>query len=276
MGGQMTHIMVVDINATTAYRIKKILENVPVEIVSASTMYEAINRVGNLQSVLDMIIIDVNLGPEDGFELIGKLRDINPNLVVIIATSLNTRKSFVKAIRVGANDYILKPFDDDYFRSKLTAHISQIDQAKTLPVSSTKQIDISIYNAIKKAIRENHELLIGLILFYNKQNPAMTISGVRDLALIKGLGRELETDLNPDDELFNHDNNGFVVVLHKKSLSSKPQVLEHYKTLCTDYLLEKNLDVFDFEIAFLNLPNEIDPRHNALSVLMQKIEKNMK
>ena len=35
----MTHIMVVDINATTAYRIKKILENVPVEIVSASTMY---------------------------------------------------------------------------------------------------------------------------------------------------------------------------------------------------------------------------------------------
>lgn len=272
----MTHIMVVDINATTAYRIKKILENVAVEIVSASTMYEAINRVGNLQSVLDMIIIDVNLGPEDGFELIGKLRDINPNLVVIIATSLNTRKSFVKAIRVGANDYILKPFDDDYFRSKLTAHISQIDQAKTLPVSSTKQIDVSIYNAIKKAIRENHELLIGLILFYNKQNPAMTISGVRDLALIKGLGRELETDLNPDDELFNHDNNGFVVVLHKKSLSSKPQVIEHYKTLCTDYLLEKNLDAFDFEIAFLNLPNEIDPRHNALSVLMQKIEKNIK
>ncbi|HSN65240.1 MAG TPA: response regulator [Fusibacter sp.] len=136
----MTNIMVIDINATTVYRIRKLLEGIPVEVITASTSYEAINRVGNLQSILDMIIIDVNLGSEDGYELISKLKEINPNLVVIIATSINTRKSFIRAIRVGANDYILKPFDDEYVKSKLMAHIKFIETSKTLPTSSPKQI----------------------------------------------------------------------------------------------------------------------------------------
>ena len=182
----MTNIMVIDINATTVYRIRKILDGIPVEIVSATTMYEAINRVGNLQSVLDLIIIDVNLGSEDGYDLITKLKEINPNLMVIISTSLNTRKSFVRAIRVGANDYILKPFDDEYMKQKLLTHIKFIDSAKTLPATSQKQIDTSIYKSIKKAVRENHELLIGLILVYNKKNPAQLLITYEISLLSKG------------------------------------------------------------------------------------------
>ncbi|GAB6109160.1 response regulator [Fusibacter bizertensis] len=271
----MTNIMVVDINATTVYRIKKILEGIPVDIVSATTMYEAINRVGNLQSILDLIIIDVNLGPEDGYELITKLKEINPNLMVIIATSLNTRKSFVRAIRVGANDYILKPFDDDYMKQKLISHIKFIDSAKTLPSTSQKQIDTSIYNSIRKAVRENHELLIGLILVYNKKNPAQPANNVRDIALIKGLYRDIENSLNLEDEVFSYSNNGFVIVLHKKSIHMKTATIELYKEICESYFFNKDIDDFSFEIEFINLPNEIDPRQNALSILAGRIEKNM-
>lgn len=271
----MTHIMVIDINATTAYRVKKLLENVQAEIISASTTYEAINRVGNLQSVLDMIIIDVNLGSEDGFDLIVKLKEINPNLMVIIATSLNTRKSFVRAVRVGATDYILKPFEDDYFRMKMLSHIKLINEAKSLPVTSAKQIDTSIYNAVKKAVRENHELLIGLIVLYNKKNPALTASNVRDIALLKGLFREIEESLNFEDEILQNTNNSFVIVLHKKSLNTKEAVIQHFNEQCTNYFVNKNIEDITFEMDFVNLPNEIDPRQNALSVLAQRIEKNM-
>ncbi len=271
----MTHIMVIDINATTAYRVKKLLESVAVEVISASTTYEAINRVGNLQSILDMIIIDVNLGSEDGFDLITKLKDINPNLMVIIATSLNTRKSFVRAVRVGATDYILKPFEDDYFRTKMLSHIKLIDEAKALPVTSVKQIDTSIYNAVKKAVRENHELLIGLIVLYNKKNPALTASNVRDIALLKGLYRELEANLNFEDEILQNNNNSFVIVMHKKGLNAKASVIEHFTELCNGYFLTKDIDDMTFEMDFVNLPNEIDPKQNALTVLAQRIEKNM-
>ena len=146
----MTHIMVIDINATTSYRIKKLVENIPVEVISVSTVFEAINRANSLQVSLDIIIIDVNLGSEDGYDLITKLKEINENLMVIIATSLNTRKSFVRAIRVGANDYVLKPFDDDYMKTKLLSHIQSIDQSKSLPNVALKQADAVIYNAIDR------------------------------------------------------------------------------------------------------------------------------
>lgn len=272
----MTHIMVTDINATTSFRIKKLLEGIPVEIITTTTIFESINRAGNLQSTLDMVIIDVNLGPEDGYELIAKLKDINPNIMVIIVTSLNTRKSFVRAIRVGAADYILKPFEDDYLRGKLLQHIKLINDAKALtPGASQKQIDTSIYNAVKKAVRENHELLIGLLIVYNKKNPAQSANNVRDIALLKGLFREIEGSLNFDDEVYAHGNNGYVIVMHRKNMHAKPVVIEFFNNLCEQYFTEKGIDEFAYEIEFINLPNEIDPRQNALSVLAQRIEKNI-
>lgn len=271
----MTNIMVIDINATTVYRIRKLLEGIPVEVITASTSYEAINRVGNLQSVLDMIIIDVNLGSEDGYELISRLKEINPNLVVIIATSINTRKSFIRAIRVGANDYILKPFDDEYVKLKLMAHIKFIEASKTLPTSSAKQIETSLYGAVRKAIRENHELLIGLILVYNKNSPTQSETNVRDITLIKGLNKELENALNLEDEVYSHGHNSFVIVLHKKTLSAKPAVIEMFYNLCETYFADKKVTDFLFELDFINLPNEIDPRQNAMTILAQRIENKM-
>lgn len=271
----MTNIMVIDINATTSYRVKKLLEGVPVEVFTATTVYESINRVGNLQTLLDIVIVDVNLGAEDGFDLIARLKDINPNIIVIILTSVNTRKSFVRAIRVGANDYILKPFEDEYVKSKLMTHIKYLESSKAISTTSQRQIDTNIYNAVKKAIRENHELLIGLILVYNKKNPAQTANNVRDLALMKHLYSEIEKSVGIEDEVYMHGTNGFVVVLHKKSLHMKTSVIDQYNILCRDFFIEKNVDDFNFELDFINLPNEINPRQNALTVLAQRIEKNM-
>lgn len=271
----MTHILVVDINATTAYRVKKLLEDVAVDVINATTMYEAVNRVGSLQLALDMVVIDVNLGPEDGYDLISKLKEINPNLVVIIVTSLNTRKSFVKAVRVGANDYILKPFDDEYFRKKILLHINQIDNSKALPAASAKQVDTSIYNAVKKAVRENHELLVGLLVVYNKNNPALTSTSVRDIALVKGLFNELSDQMTLEDEIIPNNSNSFVIVMHRKNILSKPIVIQNFVDRCNEYFIKRNVSDISFEIEFVNLPNEIDPRQNALTVLARKIEQKL-
>lgn len=272
----MTHIMVIDINATTSYRIKKLLEIAPVEVISASTVFESINRANSLQVSLDMIIIDVNLGSEDGYDLITKLKEINENLMVIIATSLNTRKSFVRAIRVGANDYILKPFDDDYMKTKLLSHIQSIDESKSLPSISLKQTDALIYNAIKKAIREKHELLIGLILVYNQKTPIHTNTNVRDLSLIKGLSNELKNIVQGDDEVLEHSTNSFVIVLHKKSLQAKEGIKAYFSEVIDSYFVNREVDDFTYDMEFINLPNEIDPSQNALTVLAKRIEKNLK
>ena len=271
----MTNLMVIDVNATTVYRIKKLLENVPVEIHSASTIFEAINRASSLQDELDMIIIDINLGSEDGFELISKLQEMMPNLVTVIMTSINTRKSFIKAIRVGVIDYILKPFEEDYLKNKLLVHLQSIEYSKSLPTAIHNQIDASIYTSVKKAIREDYELLIGLLLVYNKKNPTPSSTNIRDIALIKGIFREIEEDLNPEDEIIHYGSNGFILVLHRKSLHAKPMTIEYYTEFCKHFFAERFVDDFAFELEFINLPHEIDPRQNALELLTRKIEKRL-
>ena len=271
----MTNILVIDINATTVYRIKKLLEHSAVEVYGASTFMEAINKVNSMQDELDIVIVDINLGSEDGFELITKIKDTIPNIVTIIMTSINTRKSFIKAIRAGVIDYILKPYEDEYLKLKLITHLKLIEQSKSIPHATHHSADASLYVSIKKAVRENYELLIGLILVYNKKNPTQSSSNVRDISLLKMFQTELQSDLAQEDEVIPFGNNGFLLVLNRKSLQTKPIVHDYYRAFCKHFFEERSIEDFAYEIEFVNLPHEIDPKQSAIEVLTHKIEKRL-
>lgn len=59
---------------------------------------------------LALAIIDLNLHPGDGFELIAELRRRSPTLPMIVLTGRNNEDDKVRALELGADDYILKPF----------------------------------------------------------------------------------------------------------------------------------------------------------------------
>jgi len=63
--------------------------------------------------VYDILIIDVMMPKEDGFKLVEKLTRNYPDLPFIFVTARKMKADVMRGLELGADDYILKPFDAD-------------------------------------------------------------------------------------------------------------------------------------------------------------------
>jgi DNA-binding NtrC family response regulator len=59
---------------------------------------------------IDLILLDIRLPDIDGVDLLGKLRGIDPNTEIIMVTAVKEIATAVKAIKLGAYEYVSKPF----------------------------------------------------------------------------------------------------------------------------------------------------------------------
>lgn len=81
------------------------------EVLLAPTGKEAID-IFNKNSI-DLILLDIRLPDIDGLDLLVKLKEIDPNNEVIMVTAVREIQSAVRAIKAGAYEYIIKPFEVD-------------------------------------------------------------------------------------------------------------------------------------------------------------------
>ena len=67
---------------------------------------------GALANRISMAILDVKMPVMDGFELLGRLRDLPAfaKLPIMMLTSMGSPEDVAKGFRLGANEYMLKPF----------------------------------------------------------------------------------------------------------------------------------------------------------------------
>ncbi|HEX8720647.1 MAG TPA: HD domain-containing phosphohydrolase [Pyrinomonadaceae bacterium] len=59
----------------------------------------------------DLVISDIMMGGMSGLELIPRVRELSPDTVVIMISGVQTVESAIEALRAGAFDYVMKPFD---------------------------------------------------------------------------------------------------------------------------------------------------------------------
>jgi len=81
------------------------------EVEMAAGAREALESVQNKE--YDLALIDIKMPGMDGMELQGRLREADPDLLVIIMTGYASVDTAVQALKRGAYDYIAKPFDPD-------------------------------------------------------------------------------------------------------------------------------------------------------------------
>ena len=74
---------------------------------------------------ISVVVSDVQMQPMDGFSLLRKLRMSNPNLPVVLMTAYGTIQKAVQAIREGASDYLVKPFDVEELVARVRALIAR-------------------------------------------------------------------------------------------------------------------------------------------------------
>src|SRR5438477_5696181 len=66
------------------------------------------------QRLFNAIVLDVRMPRVSGLEMFDELRALQPGVPIIFVTAVNTAETAIAAIRLGAFDYVTKPFDIDH------------------------------------------------------------------------------------------------------------------------------------------------------------------
>jgi DNA-binding response OmpR family regulator len=61
----------------------------------------------------DLCVLDIMMPEMDGFTLAEKVKELDPNMPLIFLTAKSLKEDIVKGLKLGADDYITKPFDPD-------------------------------------------------------------------------------------------------------------------------------------------------------------------
>lgn len=78
----------------------------------------ALERIGSTE--FDAIVADIKMPGMDGLQLLGRIREIQPDVPTLLITGHGEHELAVQALRGGAHDYVQKPIDRDYFVGSLT------------------------------------------------------------------------------------------------------------------------------------------------------------
>jgi len=102
-------ILVVDDEYLIRWTLQQNLTKESYEVLLAETGEEAVNKVG--EEAPDLLLLDIKLPGMDGYEVLEKVLQIDPDIITIMITAYEDVDRVVKAIKLGAFDYITKPFD---------------------------------------------------------------------------------------------------------------------------------------------------------------------
>lgn len=89
---------------------------------TASTAEEAMAILAEHEEEIDLILLDVFMPGMNGLDLLSEIRRIGKGVDVIIITAACDRGSIKKALRLGAVDYIIKPFEFERLNAALLAY----------------------------------------------------------------------------------------------------------------------------------------------------------
>ena len=92
--------------------LREILEDMGLTIAGeASNGVEAIEQYGQLHP--DLVLLDITMPTMDGNEALGEILRENPQALVVMITALGQKEQVLTAIKAGARDFIIKPFDQE-------------------------------------------------------------------------------------------------------------------------------------------------------------------
>jgi two-component system response regulator HydG len=149
-----------------------IVEEVGLRARTAATTEEALASLE--ESPVDIVITDLKVPQIGGLELLRHLRQHSPQVAVIVLTQFGTIETAIEATRLGAADYVMKPFHVDDLRAKLERVVYSLtldqenrilrEQLRSRPgfggligVSARMQ---RVYRLIEKVSQHNYPVLI--------------------------------------------------------------------------------------------------------------------
>ncbi len=108
----MASILIIEDKESMRKMLCKTLEQEGYEVDSFGEGQEALDKVKEKQ--FDLVLTDLKLPNSDGIEVLKNIKDIDPDISVIVMTAFGTIETAVQAMKLGAFDFLAKPFDTEH------------------------------------------------------------------------------------------------------------------------------------------------------------------
>jgi DNA-binding NtrC family response regulator len=102
-------ILVIDDDAEIRYSLARVLSSRGWQVSEAAS--GELGIVAVKKSPPDVVFLDIRMGGMSGLEALQHIRSANPRQLVILMTAFGTAQTAIEAMKYGAFDYIMKPFD---------------------------------------------------------------------------------------------------------------------------------------------------------------------
>lgn len=125
-------ILIVDDEKNICLTLSQALEVLGAEIDTALNGEEALVKLEKKK--FGILLLDLRMPGMDGMEVLRRVREIRPDIRVIILTAYGTIESAVEAMKLGAVDFIQKPFSPDEIRELVSRVMNRekLDEQKVI------------------------------------------------------------------------------------------------------------------------------------------------
>src|SRR5260370_23190983 len=125
-------ILIVDDEQSICETCATVAEQCEMKAIAVATAEEALEVLEH--SAIDILLTDLKLPRTNGVELLKQVHDLHPEVAVVVLTQYGTIESVLEVTRLGAVDYVTKPFLIEELRSRLqrAARAVQLQQENHL------------------------------------------------------------------------------------------------------------------------------------------------
>jgi two-component system, NtrC family, response regulator PilR len=153
-------ILIVEDEKSMRDVLKILLEEEAHEVTTASDGLEGLLSLD--KDIFDLVITDIKMPKADGFNILKKVKEISPDTIVIMITAFSNTETAIEAMKLGAYDYISKPFNINELRLKVRKAIEKKKESEELELLRTKiETTYSLENIIGQS--QNMQELFKLI-----------------------------------------------------------------------------------------------------------------
>ncbi|MES0371698.1 MAG: sigma-54 dependent transcriptional regulator [Mariprofundaceae bacterium] len=180
------YMLLVDDEEELRFTLQESLESANHHVTSAANAMRAREAVSN--GKFDIAILDIRLPDGNGIELLKEFKEADPNMGIILMTGYAEVDSAVEAIRLGADDFLKKPFD----HGELLVRVEELLKKRQLHQD---------HQVLKKklATSDNEKMLIGQSRCMQKVRETALLLGDSDSTVLisgeSGTGKEVLANL---------------------------------------------------------------------------------
>jgi two-component system response regulator PilR (NtrC family) len=161
-----TRVLVVDDERSLLETLEIVLRRSGHEVLTSDDEAQALELFRDRKP--DLVLQDVRMGGIGGLELLKRFKSISPAVPVIVMTAYSTWENAVSAMRLGAYDFVKKPFDNDQIRETVARAVAQRAQYEANKDRAAGQAEIlgnsdeirAIHDVLKRVAPTDSTVLV--------------------------------------------------------------------------------------------------------------------